>query len=258
MIGIFDSGFGGLSVYLPLRQVLLDAKFLYFADQDFAPYGEKTKAQILERLKKVVNYFLDQEVKMIVLACNTATLNAITELRDAYPTIQFVGMVPAVKPAATEVDKIVVLGTRSTVENPIYHQLVHDHAQGKKLWHIAAPELVRQVEEGDLNNKKNLEEKLKEPLENGAQGLVIGCSHFSFLKDLINKNWPDLKIFDGADGVVRQTIKVLKEDNLHPARLHLRGVDAEVSENDDIFVTTGIPRTADFVSPKINFKKIQL
>lgn len=248
MIGVFDSGFGGLSVYLPLRQVLPEAKFLYFADQAFAPYGEKTKEQITLRLKKVVDYFMSKGVKMIVLACNTATLNSIAELRGLYPEIKFVGMVPAVKPAAKEVEKIVVLGTRSTVENPVYHELVHDHAEGKKLWHIAAPELVRQVEEGDLTNSKVLEQKLKEPLEAGAEGLVIGCSHFSFLKDLIRKNWPALKIYDGAEGVVRQAVKVYGESNL----------SHETESGSDVFYTTGIPKTADFVNPKIEFQKIEI
>lgn len=248
MIGVFDSGFGGLSVYLPLKQALTSEQFLYFADQAFAPYGEKTKEQIINRMRKVVDYFMSKGVKMIVLACNTATLNSIAELRQTYPNIKFVGMVPAVKPAAGEVDKIVVLGTRSTVQNPIYHELVHEHAQGKKLWHIGAPELVRQVEAGDLSDDSILKEKIKEPLRQGAQGLVIGCSHFSFLKDLISKNWPALKIYDGAEGVVRQAVKVYGESNL----------SHETESGSDIFVTTGIPKTVDFVSPKIEFQKIEI
>lgn len=247
MIGVFDSGFGGLSVYLPLKEALPKEQFLYLADQEFAPYGEKTQAEIIERLKKVGRFFARENIKLVVIACNTATLNGIDFLRREFPQINFVGMVPAIKPAAESSDKIIVLGTRSTVENLVYKNLVETFAKGKKVWNVGAPELVRQIEEGDLKTIKILKEKIDKPVKSGAESIVIGCSHFSFLVPLINQYYPELNVFDGADGVVRQAL-----------RMHAIAPIAPVSSNASLFMTTGIPKKVDFIDKDIKFTKTEL
>lgn len=256
MIGVFDSGFGGLSVYLPLKEALPDEQFLYLADQEFAPYGEKSQAEIIERLKKVGQFFARENIELVVIACNTATLNGIDFLRQEFPQINLVGMVPAIKPAAASSDKIIVLGTRSTVENLVYKNLVETFAKGKRVWNIGAPELVRQVEAGDLKTLKILKEKIDKLVKSGAESIVIGCSHFSFLKPLIKQYYPNLNIFDGADGVVRQALRMhtiaSKAPNASIAP------NAPIPPIAPIFLTTGIPKKVDFIDKDIKFTKIEL
>ncbi len=244
MIGVFDSGVGGLAVALPLRRAFPDVDIVYLADAAFAPYGEKSQLTIRDRLLRIVSWFHDREVSDLVLACNTATVNAIDDLRRAFPEMTFVGIEPAVKPAAAVCDRVIVLGTNSTVANERYRALVEQHAQGKQVWNIGAPELVHQVEAGELDRIDLLEAKLQPLLDQGAQALVIGCTHFSFLIPTIQKRWPALQIFDGADGVVRRTVELLG------STLRVPGTDRVE------FLTTGPERTVDFVGQSIRFQHL--
>lgn len=247
MIGIFDSGVGGLAVWQRLKAELPGASTMYLADSAFAPYGEKSSADIVERSKRVVRTLVEHGARMIVVACNTATVNAIDELREEFPDTPIVGIEPAVKPAAAASDAIIVLGTNSTVNNSRYRALVDEFAAGKQVWNLGAPELVRQVESGDLDDTTYLSQKLTQPVFEGASALVIGCTHFSFLVPTIQRSWPHLQIFDGADGVVRRAETIAND----------LGIDDEESPT-DTFVTTGEPRTVTFVDPTVSFTHINL
>lgn len=249
IIGIFDSGVGGLAVYLPLKKSLSNVSFLYLADQNFAPYGEKSRDEIIKQMRKITKFFLRRGIKFIVIACNTATVNTINLLRHEYPQVEFVGLEPAIKPAAQEFDNIIVLGTNSTVKNQRYSVLVERYAQDKKIWNIGAPELVRQVETGNVDREDLLHKKIDQAIESGAQALVIGCTHFSFLIPTIKKIWPKLAIFDGAEGVVRRAIGLLTSQH--------RGDDNEARVRDQFF-TTGLTRLVDFIEPPIEFKPVKL
>ena len=247
MIGICDSGVGGLIVYQKLKAVLPNAPYIYLADQAYAPYGERTQAEIVERMKRVVRFLVDAGAEMIVIACNTATLNAIDELRLSFPDTQLVGMEPAIKPAAAVANKIIVLGTNSTVHNVRYQGLVDKYAQGKTVWNIGAPELVRQVEAGELDRIDLLQEKIQPLVDQGAEALVIGCSHFSFLIPAIQKRWPQLQIFDGADGVVRRAVE-----------LRSTSLIMDIGQPDEKFVTTGSVRTISFLPTSVTFHTVVL
>ena len=247
MIGIFDSGVGGLSVWQKLKDELPGASTMYLADSAFAPYGEKNQGEIIDRSKRVARTLIEHGATMILIACNTATVNAIDALRDEFPETPLVGIEPAIKPAAAVSDAIVVLGTNSTVNNARYRALVDDHAPDKQVWNIGAPELVHQVERGDLIDTTILSQKLTQPVFEGASALVIGCTHFSFLIPTIEKSWPHLQIFDGADGAVRRAETIAADLNLddddHPT---------------DTFVTTGPPRTVTFTDPPTTFTHLEL
>lgn len=245
MIGICDSGVGGLIVYQKLKALLPDASYIYLADQAYAPYGERTQPEIVARMKLVVRFLVDHGATLVVLACNTATVNAIDELRREFPEIPIVGMEPAIKPAAQVTEKIIVLGTNSTVHNQRYQDLVNHYAPGKTVWNIGAPELVRQVESGELEQTDLLHAKIDSYIEEGAQALVIGCSHFSFLVPTIQHQWPQLQIFDGADGVARHAARQASELGV------INGSQHE-------FYTTGIASTAHFLVPPVSFDHTDL
>lgn len=247
MIGLFDSGVGGLAVWQRLKEELPGASTMYLADSAFAPYGEKSQTEIIERTKRVIRTLVEHGARLIVIACNTATVNAVDALRSEFPDTPIVGIEPAIKPAAQASDAIIVLGTNSTVSNPKYRALVNEVAQGKQVWNLGAPELVWQVESGNLTDTTLLSQRLIQPVFEGASALVIGCTHFSFLVPTIEKNWPHLQIFDGAEGVVRRA-ETLASD---------LGIDDEVDPT-DTFLTTGEPRTITFVDPPIAFQHIDL
>lgn len=246
MIGICDSGVGGLIVYQKLKALLPNASYVYLADQAYAPYGERTQEEIVARMKLVVRFLVNNGATMVVIACNTATVNAIDELRQGFPAIPLVGMEPAIKPAAAIADRIIVLGTNSTVHNQRYQELVTQHAADKTVWNVGAPELVRQVEAGELGRVDILKAKLDPYIVAGAQALVIGCSHFSFLIPTIQQLWPDLQIFDGADGVARRA------STLNEAK------DPVATPSIDRFLTTGTAKTVTFLQPTIALDHIEL
>lgn len=246
MIAVIDSGVGGLSVYLPLRSRLPEADILYLADAQFAPYGIKSREEITRRLYELAGWLVSRGVRLLVLACNTATVNAIEDLRRTFPSLRIVGIEPAIKPAAEQCDRIVVLGTQSTVENDRYQALVARYAEGKRVWNVGAPELVRQVEAGRLTDPTELDRLLNVAVRE-PEAVVIGCTHFSFLKATIHAHWPQLEIFDGADGVVAETVKWAS----------MRGLLPE-GEGRSAFFTTGPERTVQFVSPPIVFHHVEI
>lgn len=246
MIGICDSGVGGLIVYQKLKKLLPDASYIYLADQAYAPYGERTQAEITSRMKLVVELLIQKGATIVVIACNTATVNAIDELRLSFPKIPIVGMEPAIKPAAAAADKIIVLGTNSTVHNTRYRSLVDHYASGKTVWNVGAPELVRQVESGKLDKTDLLWAKIDPYIIEGAQALVVGCSHFSFLIPIIQQLWPELQIFDGADGVARRANELRAS------------IGVALSGDEDHFVTTGTAKDVAFLNPPITFEHIDL
>ena len=247
MIGIFDSGVGGLSVWQRLKEELPNSSTIYIADQAFAPYGEKTNSEIVERTKRVVRTLIEHGARMIVIACNTATLNAVEALRAEFPEVPIVGMEPAIKPAAQVSDNVVVLGTNSTVSNPRYRELVSEYMEGKEVWNVGAPDLVHQVESGNLTDTTVLSQKLTQPVFEGADALVIGCTHFSFLIPAIERSWPQLRIFDGADGAVRRSVTLAE--------------DLEIDEDDyptDTLLTTGEAKKITFINPSVEFRHVDL
>lgn len=188
-IGVLDSGLGGLSVLKALRDELPYEQFVYCADCAHAPWGEKSEEYIVERTRTIVHFLLEQEVKAVVLACNTATAAAADTLRQEL-SIPIIGIEPAVKPAAAKsrTGVIGVLATRRTVESSRYRGLLERFASGSRVISVAASGLMECVERGDFTGKATidlLEHYLKPIRAAGADKLVLGCTHYPFLSESI-------------------------------------------------------------------------
>ncbi len=218
-IGIFDSGVGGLSVWRELIKVLPNESVVYFADNANCPYGPKTKDEIIQLTVTVVDFLISKGCKMVVVACNTATAAAIDYLRAHYD-IPFVGMEPAVKPAAlnSKTKSIAVLATEGTFNGKLYLETSEKFAKNVDVNIKVGDKLVEIVENGMMNHQeteKYLKELIKPLLEKDIDHMVLGCTHYPFLIENLSKVLPEkVKIIDPAPAVVQQTRRVLKRNNL--------------------------------------------
>ena len=216
-IGIFDSGAGGLSVYRELVKVLPAERYLYFSDNAHCPYGEKTAAYIQERGRTITEVLLGLGADIIVVACNTATAAAIATLRAEYPDIPFIGMEPAVKPAAlgTRSGVIGVLATAGTLKGSKYLKTRGLYEDNVKIVEHVGQGFVELVEGGILDGPEaeaTVRASLQPLLDAGADTIVLGCTHYPFLQPLIERlAGPDVKVIDPAPAVARQTVRILQE-----------------------------------------------
>jgi glutamate racemase len=185
-IGVYDSGVGGLSVLAAIRSLLPHEDLIYVADSGHMPYGQKSPEYVKERALKITDYFLNQNAKAVAIPCNTATAAAIRALRERYPQTPFIGIEPAIKPAArmTKSGVIGVLATTGTLLSQTFNELVKREAPNTKVLLKPCPGWVDLVESGKLSGPE-VEEIVSEPLadllKNDADVLVLGCTHFPFL-----------------------------------------------------------------------------
>lgn len=218
-IGIFDSGVGGLSVWKELVKFLPNESVIYFADNANCPYGPKSKENIIELASRVVDFLISKECKIIVVACNTATAAAIEFLRTNY-SLPFIGMEPAVKPAAqnSKTKSIAVLATEGTFNGKLYIETSQKYATDVELNIKVGDKLVDIVEKGLINDpftEKHLASLVKPLIEKNIDHLVLGCTHYPFLLDKLKKVLPEnVKIIDPAPAVIKQTKKILEQNNL--------------------------------------------
>ncbi|ADJ63056.1 glutamate racemase [Herbaspirillum seropedicae] len=225
-IGIFDSGIGGLSVLRHIHAALPREQLLYFADSGYAPYGDKTEAQIVERSLAIASFLLEQRVKALVVACNTATAAAIQAIRTRWPQLLVVGIEPGLKPAAqlTRSRTVGVLATRSTLASQRFALL---QAQMQAQYQVrylpqACVGLVDLIEKGELHSPATvqlLERYLAPLLEQGADTLVLGCTHYPFVRPAIESVCKSLvgetpDIIDTGQAVTRQLQRLLEAGQL--------------------------------------------
>ena len=223
-IGIFDSGVGGLSVLRAVRRELPHEDILYLGDQAHIPYGPREKAQIRDFSRAITRFLLAQGAKLIVVACNTASAAALHDLRHEFPEVPFVGMEPAVKPAAetTHTGKVGVLATPTTFAGELYASVVERFAGGVTLYQDACPGLVEEIEKGNLDGpetRRILEKALVPMLAGGIDTVVMGCTHYPFVIPLIEEiTGPEVRTIDPAPAVARQVRRLLAHQNrLNPA-----------------------------------------
>jgi len=218
-IGIFDSGVGGLSVLQSIRARLPNEDLIYIADFLYVPYGDKSQDLITQRAVALTQFLLQKNAKAIVVACNTATVSAIQELRSLF-SIPIIGIEPGVKPAglATKSGTIGVLATQRTLASHSFNNLLNRLVSHRKVELQACPGLVEQVEKRALNGKetRRLLEKYVVPLlEKGADTLVLGCTHYPFLipliRDIAGKH---IEVIDTGDAVAKQLGLKLHENAL--------------------------------------------
>ncbi len=218
-IGVFDSGVGGISVLREMRRLLPRENLVYYADSGHCPYGGKTREQIQARAVAITEYLIARGAKLIVVACNTATIAAVEHLRATYP-IPFVGMEPAVKPAAAQTRSGVVgvLATGAALAGDKFHKLVADHAGGVRVITQPCPGLVEKVEAGLLDGQETRElvQRYTAPLlQQGADVMVLGCTHYPFLRPMIQDVvGPGVSLIDTGAAVARQAQRLLEREGL--------------------------------------------
>ncbi len=214
-IGIFDSGIGGTSIWTAIHQLLPNEKTIYLADSKNAPYGQKSKTEILALCCKNTELLLDMGCKLIVVACNTATTNAIQELRAKYD-VPFIGIEPAIKPAAThsKTQTIGILATQGTLNSELFNKTSKMYKDIKIIEQVGHG-LVQLIESGKIDSSemtKLLQDYLEPMIEKNIDYLVLGCSHYPYLIPKIKKILPpEIQIIDSGEAVARQTKKVSKE-----------------------------------------------
>lgn len=208
---MIDSGVGGLSVLALARKKLPDENFVFFADAANAPYGDKRPDEIVKLLHDLLRKQTDYSVKAILLACNTATSAAAAVLREEL-TIPVIGMEPALKPAVLNTTgQVIVMATRLTIREEKFRSLLARYGTGRDIVPMACPGLMEIVESNPSGPAAEayLREAL-EPYADTAEALVLGCTHYVFLRPLIRRLFPDLRVYDGNDGVVRHLKEILE------------------------------------------------
>lgn len=243
-IGVFDSGVGGLSVMGAIRQRLPHENLTYLADQAHVPYGSRSLEEVRGYSEKITQYLLSQGAKVIVVACNTASAAALRYLRGRFPEIPFVGMEPAVKPAAenTQSGVVGVLATPATFQGELYASVVERFANGVTVLQHTCPGLVSQIEMGHLASVETraiLEDALFPMIDQGIDTVVLGCTHYPFVIPLIQDIvGAKIRVIDPAPAIARQVERVL---DMHA----LRGVSA--SKGHINYLTTGNPDRMQFL-----------
>ncbi len=244
-IGVFDSGIGGLTVLRAIHQLMPDEPLLYLADQAHVPYGPRPLEEVRHFSEAITRYLLDQEARLIVVACNTASAAALKYLRSIFPEVPFVGMEPAVKPAAehTRSSVVGVLATPATFQGELYASVVERFGQGVKLLQHTCPGLVTQIESGLLEaseTRRILEEALQPMLKQGIDTVVLGCTHYPFVIPLIQQiAGPGVRVIDPAPAVARQVQRLLVATRLLDLNLIIEAEKSGKPRHLLHFATTG-------------------
>ncbi|HEX3642098.1 MAG TPA: glutamate racemase [Ktedonobacteraceae bacterium] len=224
-IGVFDSGAGGLTVLLALQQELPNENYIYFGDTAHIPYGKRTEADISELTQQAIHFLIEQGVKLVVVACNTASQVALSTLRATF-SIPFVGVVPAVKPAAraTKRGRIGITATDQAIRTRYLHQLIEEFASDVQVYAIGCPELVTLVERGEVNGPM-VEEAIRQNfqllLSKDVDVIVLGCTHFPALRSAIEcVVGKHVQVIDSGAAIARRTRTVLDSEGLmHPSSI---------------------------------------
>ena len=217
-IGIFDSGVGGLSIWSEVAQLLPNESTIYLADSDHAPYGELSREQIIDLSVHNTDFLIAKQCKLIVVACNTATTNAIAVLRRNYP-LPFIGIEPATKPAAinTKTGKIGILATKGTLVSELFSNTSEKYRGNVTIIEAIGEGLVPIIESGDLHAALPLLEQYLLPMvRQGVDSIVLGCTHYPFLVPMIREIIPpDINIIDSGKAVAEQTKNILINNDLN-------------------------------------------
>lgn len=217
-IGFFDSGVGGISVLKRAVEIMPEENYIYFGDSLNAPYGTKTKEQVFELTESAIKRLVKKNVKAIVVACNTATSIAVDELRKT-TNVPIISMEPAIKPALEKTNgKILLLATNVTLSSDRVNKLIEKYDKENRVIKLPCPELAKKIEEAVFKNN-NIDDYIFEILapfkEENVTAVVLGCTHYPFVKDkIINVLDKNVVVFDGIDGTVAHLKEILIENNI--------------------------------------------
>lgn len=218
-IGVFDSGVGGLSLLQCIREELPGEDIIYIADSRYAPYGDKSSGYIEKRSLAIAEFLVEQEAKAIVVACNTATAAAINKMRSIY-SLPIVGMEPGVKPAisVTKSGVIGILATTETISSEKFRVLTERFCNDCEIITQACPGLVEKVEQisfADNETQKMVEKYVDALISRGVDTIVLGCTHYLFLTDIISKiAGEDINVIDTGKAVAKEVLRRLNESNI--------------------------------------------
>lgn len=219
MVGIFDSGAGGLSVFREIFKLLPGERFIYYSDNANCPYGEKSREYIIDRARAITTFLMNKGADIIVVACNTATAAAISTLRNEFP-ISFIGMEPAIKPAAqlTRTGVVGVLATAGTLKATKYIDTKEKWSQDIKVVEHIGQGFVELVENGTVTGPQAeavVEQSIRPLIEAGADTIVLGCTHYPFLSETIMKvAGRPITLIDPAPAVAKHLLEVMQENSL--------------------------------------------
>jgi len=253
-IGMLDSGVGGLTILRAVREEMPWQPVIYMADQAHVPYGVRQLEEVRGFAKKITQFLINQDAKLIVVACNTASVAALSYLRKEFPDTPFVGMEPAVKPAAeqTKSGVVGVLATYATFQTDVYNSVVERFAKNVILLQNHCPGLVNQIEKGDLSGaetRRILDSALRPMIAQGIDTVVLGCTHYPFVIPLIQEIvGPRVRVIDPAPAIARQTKKLLsehgwlvKENNSSDIRLITTGNAKTIENNLPLYLGYHLP-----------------
>jgi len=213
-IGVFDSGVGGLSILREMRRQMPAEPAIYFADQGHVPYGPRPLEQVRAFSEGITRFLLNHDADLIVVACNTASAAALKQLRQTFPDVRFVGMEPAVKPAAevTRSGVVGVLATPATFQGELYASVVERFGQGVRLVNQTVPGLVEQIEAGHLETAETealIRRALEPIMRAGADTIVLACTHYPFVIPLISRlAGPAVTVIDPSPAIARQAARL--------------------------------------------------
>lgn len=217
IVGVFDSGIGGLSVLRELEKILPNEDFYYYGDSLNNPYGEKSDEELFSITSRVVDYLVNKGCRLIVIACNTATTRCMKYLREKYKDIIFVGTVPAIKVACDrDFKNTLVMATPATIESERTMELIRDNIRkDQNIYLVACPGLANAIEDNDQERiEEILKETFREYKDKEIDSIVLGCTHYPFIKEEILKEMPGVSLLDGSRGVAMEVKRQLENNGL--------------------------------------------
>lgn len=217
IVGVFDSGIGGLSVLRELEKILPNEDFYYYGDSLNNPYGEKSDEELFEITSGVVDYLVNKGCRVIVIACNTATTRCMKYLREKYKDVIFVGTVPAIKVACDrDFKNTLVMATPATIESERTMELIRDNIRkDQNIYLVACPGLANAIEDNDQEKiKEILKDTFREYKDKEIDSIVLGCTHYPFIKEDILKEMPGVILLDGSRGVAMEVKRQLENNGL--------------------------------------------
>lgn len=217
IVGVFDSGIGGLSVLRELEKILPNEDFYYYGDSLNNPYGEKSDEELFSITSGVVDYLVNKGCKLIVIACNTATTRCMKYLREKYKDVIFVGTVPAIKVACDrDFKNTLVMATPATIESERTMELIRDNIRkDQNIYLVACPGLANAIEDNDQEKiEAILKDTFREYKDKEIDSIVLGCTHYPFIKEDILKEMPGVILLDGSRGVAMEVKRQLENNGL--------------------------------------------
>lgn len=216
-IGVFDSGVGGLSILNELLKELPYEDFYYYGDSLNNPYGEKSDEELLKITSNIVEKLINKNCKLIVIACNTATTRCMKKLREIYSNVIFVGTVPAIKVACDKRFKnTLVMATPATIESERTYELIRDNKRyDQNIYLLPCPGLAKAIEQNDKEKiKRILQNDFKDYKDKEIDAIVLGCTHYPFIREEILEEMPNTILIDGSIGVSKEVKRQLEEHGL--------------------------------------------